>query len=343
VPDSPPMPPTRSGESSNGVPARGRLAAPPEVESIDLRTRDGWSLRADVHTPPGDPVGVAVLAHALMARRSEFSRPAPGGVAAFLVERGWRVVAFDFRGHGDSRPPPLQGRGGYGYDDLVGGDLAAVCAFAREQANGGGPVVVVGHSLGGHAALLAQGSGAAEVDGIAGVACAPPFLRVHEPSRPRWLVKRAAFASMLATARRVGRFPSRALRLGSDDVTLECCEDFDRYARTDRWTSRDGRVDYLDALASVRIPVLQVVSAADRFECVPECGERFVACCRGPREVVRVTTADGGRPAPSHMGLVTSGHVRGLWESIERWMRRVPVNTIDAAPRSPRSGRSFPG
>jgi predicted alpha/beta hydrolase len=341
----PEMPPGRGQGRSNGVHARARFAssASPaafEVESIDLRTRDGWSLRADVMAPATGPsAGVAVLAHAAMARRSEFSRPPGAGVAAFLAGRGWRVVAFDFRGHGDSRPPPLRDRpaGAAGYDDLVNGDLATVCAFAREQAQGAGPVVVVGHSLGGHTTLAAQGSGAIAVDGVAGIACGPPFLRDHEPSRARWLAKRAVFASMLALARRAGRFPARAMRLGSDDESLACCEDFDRVARTGRWTSRDGRVDYLEALGEVRVPVLQVVSTADRFECVPECGELLVACCRGPREVVRVTGTDGGGPAPSHMGLVTSGQLRSVWESVEAWMRRVPFSTSDAHPRSGRS------
>ena len=32
------------------------------TESIDIRTSDGWSLRADVHEPGGTPIGVAVLA-----------------------------------------------------------------------------------------------------------------------------------------------------------------------------------------------------------------------------------------------------------------------------------------
>jgi predicted alpha/beta hydrolase len=200
----PPPTPRRSGQHSNGVGARdfarthaNGLTRPPEVESIDLRTHDGWSLRADVHSPSGDAVGVAVLAHALMARRTEFSRPRPRGVAARLVERGWRVVAFDFRGHGDSRPPPLRERiseRGHGYDDFVAGDLAAVCAFAREQSSGTVPVVVVGHSLGGHAALAAHATGVAAVDGVAGIASAPPFLRDHEPSRARWLAKRATLA-----------------------------------------------------------------------------------------------------------------------------------------------------
>jgi predicted alpha/beta hydrolase len=323
---------------SNGVAAAtARVAIP--LESLDIRTSDGWSLRADVHSPEGAPRGVAVLAHALMARRTEFYRNQAASFATFLVERGWRVVTFDFRGHGESRPTPHEGAS-YGYDELVTRDLAAVCAFAREQAGPLEPIVVVGHSLGGHAALVAQGIGAIEVDAIVGLGAAPPFLGQHEPSRARWWLKRAIFASMLATARRVGRFPARRLRLGSDDETLASCEDFDRVARTGRWTSRDGRADYLAALAKVRVPVLQVVSERDRFECVPECGERFVACCGGPRQVVRVARGDDGGDAPSHMGLVTSRRVRSVWDGIDAWMHRAPVSRLDGRPRS---GKSFPG
>src|SRR5580704_14020912 len=87
---------------------RARSRRPPKreagSEAIDLRTSDGWSLRADGHEPPAEPVGTAVLAHAMMARRSSFDRPEGRGVAAHLIERGWRVVNFDFRGHGDSAP-----------------------------------------------------------------------------------------------------------------------------------------------------------------------------------------------------------------------------------------------
>ena len=308
------------------------------VESMDIRTRDGWSLRADIHPPSGLPRGVAVLAHAAMARRTEFYRPRDGGLAAFLVDHGWVVIAFDFRGHGDSRPAADEG-GVYAYDDFVARDLSAVCAFAREQASARVPVVVVGHSLGGHVALAAQGTGAIDVDAIVGIAAAPPFLREHEPSLARWALKRAVFVGMSALSRRTGRFPARLLRLGSDDEARACCEDFARFARTGRWESADGAVDYRASLARVRIPVLQVVSDGDRFECVPECGRRFIDCCGGPREVLRLHESDdGGRP-PTHMGLVTSGRVRSAWDRIGRFMRGAPVvNRSDGH----RSERSFP-
>jgi predicted alpha/beta hydrolase len=327
----------------NGVasdaPARasGVAFSGPSVESLDVRTSDGWSLRADVRSPQGTPAGVAVLAHAAMARRSEFHRETGASFATFLVERGWRVVAFDFRGHGDSRPSAGEG-GAFTYDDYVFRDLVAVCAFAREQASAGGPLVVVGHSLGGHTAAAAQGVGVIDVDAIVGVASAPPFLLEHEPSLARRAAKRAAMASMLAVARRVGRFPARALRLGSDDESTASCEDYDRFARTGKWTSRDGRVDYLGALSAVRIPLLEVVSEGDRFECVPVCGERFARSFGGPSDVVRVTQADDGGPAPSHMGLMTSRRSRGSWQGIEAWMRRLPAS-VASAPRTALPGR----
>jgi predicted alpha/beta hydrolase len=316
------------------------LTARMSVESLDLRTRDGWSLRADVHSPAGVPVGVAVLAHAAMARRSEFYRPKDASLASSLVDSGWVVIAFDFRGHGDSRPSADEG-GAFAYDDFVARDLSTVCAFAREQAGSGRRLVVVGHSLGGHVALAAQGAGFIDVDAIVGIAAAPPFLREHEPSLARWAVKRAVFAAMLAVSRRAGRFPARILRLGSDDESWACCEDFARFASTDAWVSADGRVDYRAALGLVRVPVLQVVSEGDRFECVPECGERFISCCGGPREVFRVKTGDDGGPAPSHMGLVTSGRARSVWGRIERWMRASAV--VSRSDDLRRSERSSPG
>ncbi|MDP8999580.1 MAG: hypothetical protein M3O46_05655, partial [Myxococcota bacterium] len=50
----------------------------PASEQIEIRTADGWSLRADVHEPKCRPVGLAVMAHALMRRRSDFDHGGAG-------------------------------------------------------------------------------------------------------------------------------------------------------------------------------------------------------------------------------------------------------------------------
>lgn len=305
--------------------ARSLRSTPPPAprggsETLEIRTADGWALRADVHEPREEPVGVAVLAHAMMARRTEFERPKGAGVAPMLVERGWRVVNFDFRGHGDSGPSARDG-GAFAYDDFVARDVPAVHEFARARLRKKRPVVLVGHSLGGHVGLAAQGAGLAAFDAVVCVG-ANVWLPELEPSRARWLVKRATLAAIGAVCRRVGRFPARALRLGSDDESRAYFEDFERFARTGRWASADGARDYLAGLARVRAPVLQVVSDGDRIECVPACGVRFVARCGGDHDVVRVTRGDDGGPPPDHMGMVTSGRVRSVWDRVEAWMRR---------------------
>jgi predicted alpha/beta hydrolase len=298
---------------------RPRLAS---HEAVDVRTADGWSLRADVHEPAEQPVGVAVLAHAMMARRTEFERPDGAGLRRMLVERGWRVVLFDFRGHGDSGPRADQG-GRWGYDDLVAGDLPAVYGFVRSRLRRTRPIVLVGHSLGAHVGLAAQGTGLVAFDAIVSIA-GNVWLRELEPSRRRWLVKRASLAAVAAVCRRAGRFPARLLRIGSDDEARDFFEDAARFARSGRWASADGAADYFASLARVRVPVLQVVSDGDRLECVPECGARFVARCAAS-EVVRVARADDGGPPPDHMGLVTSGRIASVWGRVEAWMRRATV------------------
>jgi predicted alpha/beta hydrolase len=289
------------------------------MEQIDIRTSDGRALRTDVYEPLGHAMGIAVLAHAVTAHRGEFERPAGAGLARFFVDRGWRVMTFDFRGHGDSKPAPL-GAGSYRYDDFVRWDLPAAHAFARSRARRKQAVVLLGHALGGHAGLAAQGVGLVAFDRII-TAGANVWLRELEPSRLRWLAKRASLLTKLVVGRQLGRFPAAALRPWGNDESRAYVEDIERFARTGRWTSADGGVDYLSSLGSVRVPVLQIVSEGDRIDCAPDCGMRFVAHCGGRHELWHIERADDGGPAPDHMGLVTSGRTRATWDRAERWLR----------------------
>jgi hypothetical protein len=137
----------------------------------------------------------------------------------------------------------------------------------------------------------------------------------------RRVARLAMMVAMERTASRLGRFPSRALRMGSDDEASAYVHDLARFARKGRWTSADGSVDYLASLDEVTVPLLQIVSVGDRLACRPEEGAFFLDRCAGPRELVRVDRADDGGPPPGHMGIVTSGRISSVWERVERWMR----------------------
>ncbi|HEU4428270.1 MAG TPA: alpha/beta hydrolase [Myxococcota bacterium] len=102
---------------------------------------EGLSLTADVY---GDDGAWPVL---LMHGGGQ-TRHAWGNTAQALAEAGWRAVSLDLRGHGDSAWAP---NGDYSFTSY-GADCIAVC----DQL--GKPPVLVGASLGGVSAILAEGN-----------------------------------------------------------------------------------------------------------------------------------------------------------------------------------------
>jgi predicted alpha/beta hydrolase len=286
-------------------------------ETIEIRTRDGQTLFADVREPAAPPRGVAILSHAMFARRTEFERPARQGLSELVSGAGYVTVAFDFRGHGDSVPRADQG-GDWSYDDLVQRDLPAVASCARGRFPNL-PLVVIGHSLGGHVALAAQAIDELAADALVLIA-SNVWMKQHESSRRTWFKKRIVAEALELLSLRRGYLPSRMLRLGSDDEAGRYMASLTRTARRGRWTSDDGRFDYGELSRKVNVPVATVASERDRFMCSPECAERLIERTRGPRYSERVRCGDDGSPAPGHMGLVTSGKVREVYRRVLSWV-----------------------
>lgn len=251
-------------------PRMGRHVVPRAAfEELEIRTTDGVSLRATVDEAEGELRATVVLAHALFARKTAF-----GALPKALAKAGYRAIALDFRGHGEST-----GEGTY--DSFVRIDLPAVVEYARARSEDR-PVVVLGHSLGGHVSLAAQGTGTIAVDGIVAIGGAP-WVEAFEPSRALWLGKRALIRGLSEIARRRGRYPARAMRIGSDDESLALMLDIERFAKQG-WKSREG-TDYLAAVARVDVPVVSLASRRDRI-CRPANAAALVSGCRGRCVVV---------------------------------------------------------
>ncbi len=309
---------------------------------LSVETRDGISLAVERIPAAGSACGAAWISHAMMANRRSLDRPRGAGLASRVAAAGIHVYLADLRGHGGSRPPAPRWR----YDDIVREDLPALTRFVASE-HPGLPIAGIGHSLAGHAALAAQGlAGAGEraLDAIVTIG-ANIWLRSFEPSPLRWAEKRLLAAGFLAVARAWGRFPARALGVGSEDVSLEFVEDTARFVASGRWAARDG-TDYLAALGRVRAPVLAVLGAGDRILCSPAAGARFHA--RAAAAPLDILVA--GRPAlpfdPGHMGLVTDPRARPLWDEIARWLcSRLLLAAARAGPgaQGPQSPKSPPG
>jgi len=94
----------------------------------------------------GDPAAPPVL----LLHGGGQTRHAWGGAARAIAAKGWRAVAVDLRGHGDSGWSP---DGVYGLEPFV----TDVRYLANDLAETGSPAVLVGASLGGLASLVAIG------------------------------------------------------------------------------------------------------------------------------------------------------------------------------------------
>ena len=103
-----------------------------------VETRDGLILRGR-EWPLASARGTIVLVHGLGEHVGRYPH-----VAACFNARGWRVVGYDHRGHGESEG--ARGRLAAADDLLV--DLASVLDAVRAE-HPAGPLVLLGHSLGG--------------------------------------------------------------------------------------------------------------------------------------------------------------------------------------------------
>lgn len=288
-----------------------------EVGPISTCTEDGFRLAGEVLSAAKGR-GVALLLHAMMASRKTMDRPRGKGLGSALAARGLGVVSVDLRGHGESGPSARDGAR-YTYDDFVLQDVPAAVAKARALFPGE-RVVVVGHSLGGHAALASAGVFPDKApDAIVSIA-GNMWLPSWEPSAARRAAKTAFLRTWLAVTERWGYFDPKPLRFGTDAVASPYVRQFWVMWSGDRYGSLDGRFDYTEALGRVRLPVLSIASEGDRLLAHPEAVARFMANVGSERKTIRVVTAEetNGRP-PDHMGLVTDGRSAPIWEEIAEW------------------------
>jgi len=130
-----------------------------------LSTRDGLQLHLR-HWPAAAARGVLIV-HGLGEHIGRYAQ-----MAAQLNAWGWPVFGYDQRGHGRSEGP----RGGLAADDDLLHDLAAVIDAVRRAQPG--PLVLLGHSLGGLVAarFVAGDAGAAWARPVQALVLSSPAL-----------------------------------------------------------------------------------------------------------------------------------------------------------------------
>ena len=225
-------------------------------EEIRFENGRGERLAARLDRPEGEPRAYALFAHCFTCSKDV---AASSRVSRSLAERGIAVLRFDFTGLGGSDGDLANESFSSNVQDLE----AAARHLAEHYA---APRLLVGHSLGGAAVLVAS----SRIESVAAVATigAP-----SDPAHVRELLTSDARDEIRASGRAPVRIAGRQFELGR-----EFLEDLDRW-------------DPERELGASRAALLVMHSPLD--EIVPiEHAERIYRASRGFRSFVSLGTAD---------------------------------------------------
>ncbi|MDG4788887.1 alpha/beta fold hydrolase [Micromonospora sp. WMMD1102] len=240
-----------SSDSSLGQPPQP-APAPDHEEFLVDRDGDRIALRS-YPDPVGAPEAPVVLVWPAMGVRASYYAP----LAAALRAAGLAVVVADLRGTGASTPAPSRASR-YGYAELAG-DVGAVLASLKPRLDGR-TTILLGHSLGGQAALLHLALGpAAPVDGLALVAVGLPYWRAYPERRRLGILAGTQLIHCGAVA--LGSWPGWGF---GGRQARGVIRDWAYTARTGRFPRLDG-VDAEAAVRRVRTPVLAVSVDHDQY------------------------------------------------------------------------------
>ena len=215
---------------------------------------DGARLGVQVYP---EPAGVrdapVVLISPAMGVRARYYRP----FAAALRDAGLAVIVADLRGTGESTPRPSRACR-YGYAELAA-DIGAVRTALKERLDGR-RTLLLGHSLGGHAAVLHLAlHGEQEVDGLALVAVGLPYWRDFTGLRRYGVLPYTQ--GIAATTRLLGVWPGWGFGGRQAPGVIR---DWAHTARTGRFPQLGG-VDAEAAVSRIRTPVLAVSVEGDQY------------------------------------------------------------------------------
>ncbi|WP_185968475.1 alpha/beta fold hydrolase [Paracoccus sp. M683] len=234
--------------------------------------------------------------------------------ASYLAQRDFLVATYNYRGVGpDARDPALRD---LGMRDWALTDARLVLDWLAERFPDL-PILIVGHSLGGHAVGLNGGD-----DRVSAAALIASHLGADRlvPSRiERWRIRAmsrlvAPIASAIA-----GYFPARLLGVGEDMPTCAMRE-WSSWMAMPRYFFDDASLQAEARFARVRIPVLACGFDDDPWA-TPEAIGRLLEFLPGAQIRRRqVDPVARGLGPVGHMGFFRSRQMAVLWPELADWL-----------------------
>ena len=260
-----------------------------------LTARDGTALQAQLFEPVGLARGPVLVAGGLGISQ-RFYAP----FATWLAARGYRVMTFDLRGMGLSRPHGVRSLRGLDADMLTWARqdfAAAVCALSDRC--GGQPIALLGHSLGMHHAAMTEADTQARLRVAVCVAAGAGYWRDWAAPSRRVAPLMLHLAGPLLTPL-LGYFPGRRLRMVGD-LPGPAARQWMRWCRHPEFAWGAEPELLRDSLRSARFPI-QAFSFTDDDAMTEACTRKLLAAMPHAPAVVQVLS-------PGDVGMQDIGHV----------------------------------
>lgn len=272
------------------------------MNDFTIPAADGYPLAAEGF---GDEAGNSVV---LVAPATGVRQRLYRSYAGFLASRGHRVVTWDWRGTGQSRPGSLRGFEATMRDwgEL---DLGGVITWARDR-HGRARLSAIGHSFGGQALGLAPGAG--HITRAVTIASQSGYFG-HWPFRWRLAYAPLWYVVVPAVTTVVGYFPSNWLGLGEPlprGVALQWA----------RWCRRPEYLGDYSGHRRFTAPMLALSFADDVYASRQSVDALHAHFGSEPLLRRHIHPAEAGAPGIGHFGFFRQGVVPGLWEETAHWL-----------------------
>jgi predicted alpha/beta hydrolase len=293
----------------------------PSRRQVTFHASDGEALQGVFFEPACLPAGTSpgsVLVAGGLGIAQRYYAP----FAAWMAERGYRVLTFDLRGVGASRRPEhRRSLRGLDADMLTWArqDFAAAVQTLADGA-GGRRIALVGHSLGLHHAAMTDAATQARIGLAVSVAAGAGYWRDWAaPSRRRAPLMLHLAAPLLTPL--LGYFPGRALRMVGD-LPGPVMRQWTRWCRHPdfAWGAEPNRVRPSLQSAAFRI---EAFSFTDDEAMTETCTRKLLAAMpQAPAVLHRVSPGDVGLPAIGHVGAFRR-EAAAVWPLLEAPCRDV--------------------
>lgn len=285
--------------------------APVQVQDLVLATADGTRLAAMRYAPGGEPVrGHLLLAGALAVPQRVY---AP--FARWMAGRGHEVTTFDPRGIGASvEPRHARSLRGLHADLLTWARQDFAAAVRAVSARAGGPVPLLGHSLGTHHAAMTDAETQARLAHVVAVAAGSGYWRDWAPASRRRAPLMLHLTGPLLTSL-LGWFPGARLGMVGN-LPGGVMRQWSRWCRhpSFAWGAEPEAVR--PSLASARFAI-EAFSFSDDEAMTLHCTQALLEAMPHARARVQVVApADVGLARIGHLGAFRPASAGPLWDRL---------------------------